>query len=113
MVFGLALLMVFGLVKENLLLLGQTKHLSFYRLLLLLSFILMCHAGQILQISWKAASAMLLIPGLEFHLFCQFEAVETFKFHAYDACLRYYTCFIQLYRHHTKSHKIIVKFPLK
>ena len=35
---------------------------------------------------------MLLIPGLEFHLFCQFEAVETFKFYAYDASLRYYTC---------------------
>ena len=55
---------------------------------------------------------MLLIPGLEFHLFCQFEAVETFKFHAYDASLRYYTCFIQPYRQRAKAFKIIVKFPL-
>ena len=55
---------------------------------------------------------MLLIPCLEFHLFCQFDAEETFRFYAYDASLRYYTCFIQLYRHRTKAHKIIDKFPL-
>ena len=55
---------------------------------------------------------MLLIPGLEFHLFCQLEAEETFKFYAYDASSRYYTCFIQLCRHCTKAHKIIDKFPL-
>ena len=71
----------------------------------------MHHAGQILQISWKAASAMLLIPGLEFHLFCQFEAGDTFKFYVYDASSRHHTCFIQLYGHRTKAHKIIGKFP--
>ena len=72
----------------------------------------MRHAGQTLQISGKAASAMLLIPGLEFHLFCQFEAEETFKSNAYDASLRYNTCCIQLYHHRTKAHKIIYKCPL-
>ena len=40
----------------------------------------MYHAGKVLQISCKAASAMLLIPGLEFHLLCQLEAEETFTF---------------------------------
>ena len=71
----------------------------------------MHHAGQILQISCKAASAMLLIPGLEFHLFCHFEAEDTFKFYAHDAGLRYYTWFIKLYLHRTKAHKIIDKLP--
>ena len=50
---------------------------------------LVCHAGQILQISCKAASAMLLIPVLEFHILCQLEAEDTFTFNAYDASLRY------------------------
>ena len=72
----------------------------------------MRHAGQILQISCKAASAMLLIPGPEPHLFCQFESEETFKYFSYDASSRYYTCFIQLYRHRIKAYKIIDKFPL-
>ena len=71
----------------------------------------MHHAGQILQISWNAGSAMLIIPGLEFHLFCHFEAEDTFKFHAHDAGSRYYTWFIKLYRHHTKAQKIIDKLP--
>ena len=57
---------------------------------------------------------MLLIPCLEFHLFCQFDAEETFRFYAYDASLRYYTgtCLIRLYRQCTKAHKIINKFPI-
>ena len=59
------------------------------------------------------ASPILLIPGLEFHLVCQFEAEKTFKFNAYDVSLRYYACFIQMYRHHTNIHNIIVKFPFK
>ena len=72
----------------------------------------MRHTGHILQMSWEAASAMLLIPGLKFDILCHFEAEDTFKFYAHDASSRYYTCFIQLYRHRTKAHTIIDKLPL-
>ena len=71
-------------------LLNRPNTLVFCRFWLLVIF-LMRHASQILLISWKAASAMLLIPGLEFHLFCQFEAGETFKFYVYDASSRHHT----------------------
>ena len=81
--------MVFGLAKEKYYSLIKLNTLLFYGLLLLvIYFSPKCHAGQIWQISCKAASAMLLIPGLEFHLLCQLEAEETFTFNAYDASLR-------------------------
>ena len=67
--------MVYGLVKEIYYSLVKPNTLVFYGLLLLV-------------ISCKAASAMLLMPGLEFHILSQLEAEETFTCNAYDASLR-------------------------